>query len=284
MRGPGFCSPVTIAEVVGGLLPRLGKHLADRLYVHSREIVRVDRDAAHPVDAPNVRTLAEESVVCCRQRASGRGSVQVDATMGLAGSVPGHPEGTGARFLESLLRPIHRVNSGTASQRFARMEVSSCCPEGTTSRTRALTVSSEVSVDTLPFASGVKTIQDLLSEFEFADGGRSLGRCRCRADRGCTQPSLFPLVELRPADSPITKNAESADRTTCAACAIVPVLGYLPIGVKRRIEGNAQGVNHRNPEGRTALLFDNLKGRLDSQSLEAFVSGPTWKDRLLRDQ
>ena len=44
------------------------------------EIVALDGNVLRPVDAQTFRTLAEESVVCCRQRTSGHSTVQVDVS------------------------------------------------------------------------------------------------------------------------------------------------------------------------------------------------------------
>ena len=46
-------------------------------------------------------------------------------------------------------------------------------PEGYDEATRTLTISAATYPDDMPFASGIETIQDLFSEFQFADGSRS---------------------------------------------------------------------------------------------------------------
>ena len=253
----------------------LGAHLVDRLYVHNGEIVRVDGNTLRPVDAQTFRTLAEESVVCCRQRNSGRGSVQVGATMTADESrgILKSPQ-----FVEQL-RHVARINTVRLPmvRKSGKIEL---LHEGYDEATQTLTVSSVAYADNLSIGAGVKTIRDLFSEFEFADGGRSLG-VAFAALMGLYAAQLVPDGDLRPAFT-YTKNAEGAGGTTCAACAIVPVLGYLPTGVKPKDEDEMRKVlTTAVREGRTALLFDNLKGHLASTSLEAFVSAPTWKDRLL---
>jgi hypothetical protein len=98
---------------------------------------------------------------------------------------------------------------------------------------------------------------------------------------GLYAAQLVPVGELRPAFT-YQKNAEGAGATTCAACAIVPVLGYRPTGVKPRDEDEMRKVLSTTIlEGRTALLLDNFNGYLHSAALEAFASGFIWKDRLL---
>ena len=253
----------------------LGGRLADKLYVHNGEIVKADGNVLRKIDPQTFRTLAEESVVCCRQRTRGPSSVQVGATM-TADESRGILK---APQFNERLRHIDRVNK----VRLPKIRRDGCIelmPEGYDEATQTLTVSSAVYADDLPFTSGVKTIRDLFSEFEFADGGRSLA-VAVAGLVGLYAAQLVPDGELRPAFT-YTKNAEGAGGTTCAACAIVPVLGDLPTGVKPKDEDEMRKMLSTTiREGRTALLLDNLKGRLDSAALEAFLSAPTWKDRLL---
>ena len=78
------------------------------------------------------------------------------------------------------------------------------------------------------------------------------------------------------------KNAEGAGGTTCAACAIVPVLGHLPTGGKAGDDDEMRKlITSTIREGQTVLFLDNVRGRIDSTSLERLTSSPTWKDRLL---
>jgi hypothetical protein len=253
----------------------LGKHLADRLYNHNGEIVALQGDVLRRVDPQTFRTLSEKTVVCLRERSTDKGPKRVAATMTADESraILKSPQ-----FSEQL-HHIARVNTIRLPtiRKDGRIEL---LPEGYDGATQTLTFMSAVYADDLRFESGIKTIRDLFSEFEFADHGRSLA-VAVAGLVGLYAAQLVPEGELRPAFT-YNKNAEGAGGTTCAACAIVPVLGYLPTGVKPRDEDEMRKMLSTTiREGRTALLLDNLKGRLDSGTLEAFVTGPTWKDRLL---
>lgn len=253
----------------------LGKRLADRLYVHNGEIVRVDGNTLRPVDAQTFRTLAEESVVCCRQRASGYISVRVSATM-----TADESRGilTAPQFNEQL-RHVVRLNTVQLPviRKSGHIEL---LPEGYDQTTQTLTISTAQYSENMAFADGLNVIQNLFSEFEFADGERSKA-VAVSALLGLYAAQLVPDGELRPAFTYL-KNAEGAGGTTCASCAVVPLLGYLPTGGKTRDDDEMRKlITSTIREGQTILFLDNVKGRLDSASLERLTSSPTWKDRLL---
>jgi len=67
-----------------------------------------------------------------------------------------------------------------------------------------------------------------------------------------------------------------------ASCCIVPVLGSLPTGVKAKDDDEMRkALTSAIRCGRDVLFLDNLKGQLNSPSLEAFTSAAIWTDRLL---
>ena len=71
---------------------------------------------------------------------------------------------------------------------------------------------------------------DLHSEFEFADGERSLA-VAIAAGIGLFAAQIVPKYQLRLCFI-VMKNAEGAGATTLVACAVVPVVGDLKTGVK----------------------------------------------------
>jgi hypothetical protein len=253
----------------------LGECLADRLYVHNGEIVALDGNVLRKVDAQTFRTLAEEAVLCCRQRTGGRGSIQVEATM-TADEARGILK---APQFDKQLRHVNRVNTVRLPTIRGDGGID-LLPEGYDEATQTLTVSSAVYADDQSFAAGVKTIRDLFSEFTFSDGGRSLS-VAVAALVGSYAAQLVPVGELRPAFTYL-KNAEGAGGTMCAACAIVPILGHLPTGGKAGDDDEMRKlITSTIREGQTVLFLDNVRGRIDSTSLERLTSSPTWKDRLL---
>jgi hypothetical protein len=253
---------------------KLGKHLADRLYAHNGEIVAPDGKVLRAVDAQTFRTLVEETLVCCRVR-RGNGSVRVDATMTVDESrgILKSPQ------FSAELRHVARINTVKLPVRRQGGHIE-LLPEGYDQATHTLTISATQYPEDMTFAAGLDVIKDLFSEFEFADGERSRA-VAVSALVGLYAALLVPEGELRPAFT-YTKNAEGAGATKCAECAIVTVLGYSPTGVKAGDDDEMRKrISTTICEGRSVLLLDNVKGQLNSPALEAFVSTPTWSDRLL---
>ena len=153
-------------------------------------------------------------------------------------------------------------------------------PEGYDEATHTLTTSAVAYTEEMTLADGLKTIRELFSEFEFADGPRSEA-VAVAALIGMYAAQLVPEGELRPAFT-YTKNAEGAGATTAAACAIVPIIGYLPTGAKASDDDEMRKLLTTTIREAKAILFlDNVKGHFNSGALEAFVSSPTWTGRLL---
>jgi hypothetical protein len=127
----------------------------------------------------------------------------------------------------------------------------------------------------------LETIRDLFGEFRFSDGNRSLS-VAVAALLGLYGKQLIPAGELRPAIT-IVKNAEGAGATILAGCAIIPIRGDLPIGCKAKDDDSEvrKALTSAIRAGQDVIFLDNLKGHLNSPALEAFVSAPTWTDRLL---
>jgi hypothetical protein len=251
----------------------LGKHLADRLYVHNGEIVEPHGFGLRTVDVQAFRTLVEKKVVCWRRARNG--TLRWDTTMTVEDSrgILKSPQ-----FGEQL-RHVTRIN--TVRLPVVRKDgIIELLPEGYDQATHTLTTSAATYSENMTFAAGLAVIQDLFSEFEFADGERSRA-VAISALLGLYAVQLVPASELRPMFV-YTKNAEGAGATICTACAVVPVLGYLPTGVKAGDDDEMRKLLSTTiREGSPVLLLDNMKGRLDSAALESFVSTPTWKDRLL---
>ena len=75
----------------------------------------------------------------------------------------------------------------------------------------------------------------------------------------------------------VTKNAEGAG-AHAASCAVVPVIGRLPTGVKSDDDDETRkALTTAVREARVVMLLDNQKSRLSSAALEAFISSATWE-------
>src|SRR5208283_5349066 len=146
-------------------------------------------------------------------------------------------------------------------------------PDGYDLASKTLTVMGVPYQEDMPLALAVETINDLLSEFCFTDGERSKA-VAVAALIGLYAAQLLPEGALRPCFI-VTKNAEGAGATTIVSCAVVPVIGQLPTGVKSDDDSETRkALTAAVREARLVILFDNQKSRLSSAALEAFTSSP----------
>jgi hypothetical protein len=254
----------------------LGQHLADKsLFVRNGEIVLLDAGELLSVSPQTFRTLVEQHVVCYRQRTSSHASYQVNVTMrddearGIMAS---------QQFTERLRR-LSRLNLCRLPvlRDDGKLEL---LPDGYDLASKTLTLSSVTYPEDMSLAVAVETVNDLLSEFCFADGERSKA-VAVAALMGLYATQLLPEGALRPCFI-VTKNAEGAGASTLVSCAVVPVIGRLPTGVKSDDDNETRkALTAAVREARLVMLFDNQKSRLSSAALEAFISSPTWSDRLL---
>jgi putative DNA primase/helicase len=254
----------------------LGQHLGDRsLFVRNGEIVLLEASELRSVSPQTFRTLVEQYVVCYRQRTFKDASYEVNVTMrdDEARGIMASPQ-----FTERLRR-LRRLNLCRLPvfRDDGKLELP---PDGYDLASKTLTVSSVAYAEDMSLAVAIETLNDLLSEFCFADGERSKA-VAVAALIGLYAAQLLPEGALRPCFI-VTKNAEGAGASTLVSCAVVPVIGRLPTGVKSDDDDETRkALTAAVREARLVMLFDNQKSRLSSAALEAFVSSPTWSDRLL---
>ncbi|HEV2484118.1 MAG TPA: bifunctional DNA primase/polymerase [Terracidiphilus sp.] len=262
-------------RLLGEFAAELGAQMRGLLYRHGRDVVTVEGGVMRAISAQELRTLAERRVICCRQRTSRGGPVEVRITMTAE-------ESRGAvaspQFLEALT-PIKCVASCREPVMRADGSIE-LLPVGYDAESQTMTLTSSEYRDDMPFDEAVTVLRDLFSEFEFADAGRSLA-VAVSALVGLYAQQLLPSGALRPAFV-YTKNGEGAGATTAAACAIVPVLGDLPTGSQPSDpEEMRKLLTSSLREGRRVVLLDNIKTVIGGPALEAFCSAATWSDRIL---
>jgi hypothetical protein len=254
----------------------LGQHLADKpLFVRNDEIVSFDGSELRPVTAQTFRTLVERYVVCYQKHSPKDSSFEVNVTMsaddarGIMASLQFTERLRGLRRLNLCRLPVLRADG--------RLEL---LPEGYDPASKTLTANTVTYLEDMPLNVAVETINDLFGEFCFADGERSKA-VAVAALVGLYAAQLLPEGALRPCFI-VTKNAEGAGAGTLVSCAVVPVTGQLLTGVKSDSEDETRKVLIAVVrEARLVMLLDNVKGRLSSAALEAFLSSPMWSDRLL---
>lgn len=245
------------------------------IYWRSDEIVTVADGQLKPMTPQTFRCWAEKFFVGYRVKTIGENSFQFDVTM-----ADNEARGTLAapQFIEALRR-IRRVNR-TRLPILGSDGKLMLLPNGYHVETHTLT-HSDVEFDSdMPLNIAVATINELLSEFRFADGERSKA-VAVAAMTGLFANQLLPQKSLRPCFI-FVANAEGAGKTLLVQICITPTLGSKPIGSKPDDDDEMRKVILTAVrEARSVIFLDNLKGRLSSDPLEAFISAPDWTGRKL---
>ena len=253
----------------------LADHVKEHLYLRNGEVVVLEGTELKPIKANSLRTWVENYVVCYRQVGAGRKLYQIGITMG-------NDAATGVlcapQFL-SKLRRIQQVND-------CRLPVMrddgtiELLPTGYDARAQVLTLEA-VKYDTeMSTADAKSIIDDLLSEFIFADASRSKSVV-IAGMTGLYGKHLLPPLSLRPCFI-MTANAEGAGKGLITSIMIAPALGSRPVGRKAETDDEVAKVLVTSiKESRPLLLLDNVRGYLASPSLEAFLTAPKYEDRRL---
>ena len=260
-------------RLVSDVARELGERLRGTIYSHGNEIVFPRRGLLQPVSSAFFRTLVERHLVCQRRR---KDSTEAEMTMS-----DDHARVILAsdQFVEQL-QPLERVNTCRLPvlREGGRIEL---LPEGYDAATHTLTRSQIEYRDNMTLDEATALlIDDLYSEFEWNDQGRSLA-IALAGSLTLYAAHLLPAKTLRPCFI-VTKNAEGAGGTTLLRLITAPVLGE--IQMKARPATDDEMRKHLTALvriGSLALAFDNVSGHLKSPALEAFLTSIFWGDRLL---
>jgi len=256
----------------------LGRFFARKTFFLSNNVVvTIEDKKAARVSAQKFRTLAAEEVVCYKKKTSLRNFASFEVTLTMT-------EDNAAATLASnnwrqCMRPLQRISFCRQPALRSDGELI-LVPEGYHSASETWTDSDVEYDEDMPFDEAVKLIRGVFSEFVFSDG--ELGRSMAIAGLlGFYARAILPEGSTRPVF--ITdKNRPGAGATTLTRCMVLPVLGFLPTGVKPANEDELRKTLTTAVLEQSAVVFlDNVKGRIDSASLEAFTSSANWNDRLL---
>jgi hypothetical protein len=238
-------------------------------------IVNQQQNGLEVITPQMLRTLVENHLVCYRIRNAGENEISLDRTMS-------EGDAKGVLSAQQFLRRLPKLEK-LASTRLPVMRADNkieLLPEGYDSESLTLTIVQCEYDETLPLSEARNRIDDLPSEFCFADKGRS------KAVAIAAKVTLFgirllPKGALRPVFIYLA-NAEGAGKTILAKCAISPVHGGVDTeGAPKDKTEIAKELLTAVMEGRSYTLLDNCKGHLDSAQLEAFVTSVRWKGRIL---
>jgi hypothetical protein len=130
-----------------------------------------------------------------------------------------------------------------------------------------------------------KYLMDLLVEFPFADKGED-GHSRSMAVQVAAMLSQFCCSMLPGGASRMgivyNANSQRSGKSLLAKIAITPVHGpFTPSTWKSNEEELNKVIDSAVLAGQTYMCFDNVRGYLASQTLEAIMTAPEWTGRIL---
>jgi hypothetical protein len=238
-------------------------------------IVNRQQDGLEIITPQMLRTLAEEYLVCYRVRRAGEAELILERTMS-----EGDAKGvlSSQQFLNKL--PIVEKIATARLPVMRENGTITLLPAGYDHESLTLTIPHCVYDEAMPLSEARKVIDELLSEFPFADAGRSKA-VAVAAMVSLVCSGLLPKGALRPIFIYLA-NAEGAGKTILAKCAISPAHGLVKTDgdLKDKVE-TAKELLTAVIEARPYILFDNCKKHLDSPYLEGFVTSVLWRGRVL---
>ena len=266
------------AETVGDELRKRDFFRRDRMPVGvNHQKARLD-----PITPQALRSMAQRHLVFFKAKEVGNGSnatrititktMNVDTARGLLESWD---------FLEKL-PDIERVNPirMPVMRRDGRIDLA---PPGYYAEGGIYTLDRDVVYDeAMTFERAREVLDDLLGEFPFHDDGRSVA-VQIAAMLTVFAAGLLPKGSLRPGFI-YTANASDAGKTTAAKVAIIPVLGKANVRAMPRKEETRKVLDQIAMEAATTVLFDNVKGTLGGEDIEAFMSAARWSGRIIGEK
>ena len=77
-------------------------------------------------------------------------------------------------------------------------------------------------------------------------------------------------------------NREGAGKSLLVKCAVIPVMGFCPIGAMPDYEEETRkALSSAVLEAKPVIVFDNVRAELSSAALEGFLTSAIWSDRVL---
>jgi hypothetical protein len=263
-------------RLVGEFAQEVAEHLAATdVYCLNDHVVLVTDGTAKEITAQEIRTLVEKHFACYKVRSWKGQTFDVGVTMPIdvAHCLLASP------FLKERLRRVVRVNRCQLPvlRENGALEL---LPDGYDAASKTLTVSTTDYPKDVPLAEAVKTIDDLLGEFIFADGERSKSVAVAML-LSLYAGHLIPQKANRPCFV-VTKNAEGAGAGTLVALAVAPVSGEVMFGTKADSEEELKKMLLTAVrEAQLVVILDNEKSKLESKALESFLSASDYKGRRL---
>ena len=187
---------------------------------------------------------------------------------------------TAPQFL-SQLREISQLNTVRLPVMRPDGEVE-LPPVGYDERSKTYTIEQCAYDTTWTQERGVKFLRDLLSEFCFREDDleRSVSVVLAQMLTLYASDLLRPNT-VRPGFL-FSANSSGSGKTLLAKLAVLPRLGYMPVGVVAESDDEMRKrISSAVASGAPVLFLDNIKTDLDCAPLEAAMTSPVWSDRLL---
>lgn len=264
----------------GDFAAELGKHLSRADIFRRGKILMTlteKRDRLEPVGDHEFRTLVERYVCLFRARVpkkTGEQLLRIRMTLGIdaarmAMSSPQFlAEIREVEHLHDIPLPVRRADGAL-----------SVPGEGYDAGSRTLTLR-PCDYEAEDCASGATVLRELLGEFQFTEPDRSLS-VAVAAMLTLFARRLLPPLAHRPAFIYLS-NAAGGGKTLLADCAIAPVFGRSPrTPLPRREEELEKLLLAEVLCGCETLLFDNVRGRVESASIENLLTSHIFKGRIL---
>lgn len=263
------------AKDIGGIVSQRDLFRRDTAPV----VVNADKQRLDSVTPESLRTWVETHLVCFKDKMLGQGdsshTIQIVKTMNVDTA-----RGTLAAWqFWGQLPEIERLNQTRLPVmcRDGRIEL---MRPGYFGEQRVFTLEEDgISYDeTMTMAEGKAIIDDLMSEFPFKDD-------RSKAVAVAAMLTMFgagmlPKRSLRPGIV-YTANSTGAGKTLAAKMAIVPSTGGAQTRSFPRKEEAKKVLDVVAMEAENYVLFDNIRGQIGGEEIEAFITATEWSGRVL---
>lgn len=123
-----------------------------------------------------------------------------------------------------------------------------------------------------------KIIDDLLRYFPFPNQRSKSVAIAAMLTMFCA--TMLPKDSLRPGYI-YTANSPGAGKTLLAKCAIIPVCGAASTRTLPRKEEAKKVLDVAAMDAASYILFDNIRGVIAGEEIEAFITSPIWEGRVL---
>ena len=123
-----------------------------------------------------------------------------------------------------------------------------------------------------------QVIDDLLRYFPFPNARSKSVAIGAMLTMFCA--TMLPKDALRPGFI-YTANAPGAGKTLLAKCAIIPVVGSASTRTLPRKEEAKKVLDVIAMDAANYVLFDNIRGTIAGEEIEAFITSPIWEGRVL---